>query len=143
MKLSVCAWRGYCLLQGVIPPDKVPQVRHDIDKSMKAGLEAYEKLGWSAVTHMLSLAPYLADCRLQEIVRAMFNHATVRISQTEFKSASLLSYLPTSLTAYRSRFRPCTPTSGRTDGPYSLFHRSQTDGVRSLAPVERWQSGMG
>ena len=77
---------GYCLLKGVIPADKVGQVRQDIDNEMKAGLEAYDKHDWSAVTHMLSLAPYFADRRLLKVARTAFNHAKVRISQTEFKS---------------------------------------------------------
>ena len=77
---------GYCLLKGVIPSDKVGQVRLDIDNEMKAGLEAYNQDDWSAVTHMLSLAPYFADARLLQVARTAFNHAKVRISQTEFKS---------------------------------------------------------
>ena len=54
---------GYCLLKGVIPPDKVGQTRLDIDNEMKAGLEAYNQHDWSAVSHMLSLAPYFSDAR--------------------------------------------------------------------------------
>lgn len=77
---------GYCLLRGVIPQNRVGQIRQDIDGAMEAGLKAYAERDWSAVTHMLSLAPYFADSRLLEIARTMFNHATVRISQTEFKS---------------------------------------------------------
>ncbi|MCZ0937545.1 MAG: hypothetical protein OXJ55_02830, partial [Caldilineaceae bacterium] len=77
---------GYCLLKGVIPADKVGQVRQDIDNNMQAGLEAYNKHDWSAVTHMLSLAPYFANPRLLKIARTAFNHAKVKISQTEFKS---------------------------------------------------------
>ena len=112
---------GYCLLQGVVPQDKVPQVRHDVGKSMKAGLEAYEKLGWSAVTHMLSLASYLADCRLLEIVREMFNHATVRISQTEFKSVP-------------PRSNPPEWRGFHTDWPHDLTDRSRCGRVNQPFP---------
>ncbi len=77
---------GYCLLRGVIPGNLVTAIREEIDCARDAGLEAYDRLDWSAVTHMLTLAPYFADVRLLDVVRTMFNHAQVRISQTEFKS---------------------------------------------------------
>ena len=77
---------GYCLVRDVIPACKVQEVRRDIDDAEEAGKRAYEDLNWSHVNHMLSLAPYLADPRLLDIVRSMFNHSNVRISQTEFKS---------------------------------------------------------
>ena len=102
---------GYCILRGVVPRDSVQKVRHDIDRSMKAGLEAYEKRGWSAVTHMLSLAPYLADSRLLEIVRTMFNDVNVRISQTEFKSVP-------------PRSHPREWRGFHTDWPHDLTDRS-------------------
>ena len=77
---------GFCLLKGVIPESEISSIRCDIDEAREAGLKAYNELDWSAVTHMLSLAPYFANARLLSILRTMFNHATVRISQTEFKS---------------------------------------------------------
>lgn len=102
---------GYCLLKGVIPHDKVGQISLDIDGARSAGMEAYEKLDWSAVTHMQSLAPYFAEPRLLEIARTAFNHAKVRISQTEFKSVPPRSNPP----AWRNF---------HTDWPHDLTDRS-------------------
>ncbi len=85
---------GYCLLKGVIPPDKVGRISLDVDKARATGMEAYDKRDWSAVTHMLSLAPYFGDARLLAIVRSALNHAKVRISQTEFKSVAPRSNPP-------------------------------------------------
>ena len=112
---------GYCLLRGVVPQDSVLKVRHDIDNSMAAGLAAFEKLGWSAITHMLSLAPFLADRRLLQIVRTMFNHATVRISQTEFKSVP-------------SRSNPPEWRGYHTDWPHDLTDRSRCGLVNQPFP---------
>ncbi len=102
---------GFCLLKGVIPEGEISGIRSDIDNAMVAGLKAYNELDWSAVTHMLSLAPYFADARLLSIVRTMFNHATVRISQTEFKSVPPRSDPP----AWRGF---------HTDWPHDLTDRS-------------------
>ena len=130
--------KGYCLLAGVVPRDKAPQVRRDIDNSMQAGLEAYEKLGWSAVTHMLSLAPYLADRRLLEIVRTVFNHATVRISQTEFKSVPPQSNPPEWRGFHSDWPHDLTDRSrcGRVDQPFPDMVMSLTS-IWMLSPFRR------
>lgn len=76
---------GFCLLQGVIPPAEAGRIRTEIDGAREEGMKAYNERDWSAVTHMLPLAPYFADARLLDVARAAFSHAAVRISQTEFK----------------------------------------------------------
>lgn len=112
---------GYCLLKSVIPREKVRRIARDIDSAMEAGNRAHAERGWSAVAHMTSLAPYFAESRLLEIARTIFNHASFRISQTEFKSVP-------------PRSNPSHWRGYHTDWPHDLTDRSHCGRVNQPFP---------
>jgi hypothetical protein len=83
--------RGYCLLDQVIPADRVAQIRQDVLDAAQAHNRPDAPANRGAVSglinHTQSFAPYLADPRLLELTTALLG-AHVRVSFT----STIISY---------------------------------------------------
>ncbi|MBT5872036.1 MAG: hypothetical protein HOH43_01345 [Candidatus Latescibacteria bacterium] len=98
-KLGQLRREGWCVLERIIPRDKIRAVRagvmasHEKAKSdyaasggnMGRQVDLHGAPGISMIAYLSDLAPYLADERLLAVVHGIFGHH-VRIAQTEFKT---------------------------------------------------------
>lgn len=90
---------GWCVLERIIPREKIEAVRAGVQASHERALSDYKASGGnmgrqidsdgspgiSMIAYLKDLAPYLADERLLEVVQGIFGQH-VRIAQTEFKT---------------------------------------------------------
>lgn len=90
---------GWCLVEDVVPQDRIEAVRDEVVAGNQRAIEDYEAWGGllrhqkgpngepgpSVVTYIPSVAAYFGDDRVVGIAQAMLD-PHVRISQTEFKS---------------------------------------------------------
>lgn len=90
---------GWCLIEGVIPEDRIAYLRGHVMQGHAKALRDYEARGGSlafqadangepstnAVAYVPDLAPYFGDERVLGIAKAMLD-PHVRIAQTEFKT---------------------------------------------------------
>ena len=90
---------GWCLVEGVIPDDRVEDLRDHVVQGHKSALQYYESIGGSlgfqtgpneevgknAVAFVPRLATYFGDERVVGIAKTMLD-VHIRISQTEFKT---------------------------------------------------------
>ncbi len=124
---------GWCLIQRVIPEDRIPAVREEVIAGHQQAIKDYDAWGGSwgfkngpngepgkcLVAYVPSLAAYFADERILGVAQAMLD-PHVRIAQTEFKT------------------RPPNDESNRrswhTDFPHDLTDREQAGRVRMPFP---------
>ena len=90
---------GWCVVEGVIPEDRVDAIRQHVEVAHQGAIDEYESLrgslgrqtdkdggpGKNAIAYIQPLAPYLAEKRVLGVIRAMLD-PHVRIAQTEFKT---------------------------------------------------------
>ncbi len=90
---------GWCLVEGVIPEDRIEYLRAHVMQGHEKALRDYEARGGSlafqaeangepstnAVAYVPDLAPYFGDARVVGVAKAMLD-PHVRIAQTEFKT---------------------------------------------------------
>ncbi len=90
---------GWCLIEGVIPEDRVETLRDEVVAAHERAIQEYEAWGGSlgfqsgpkgepgknVVAYVPSLAAYFGDKRVVGVAQAMLD-PHVRIAQTEFKT---------------------------------------------------------
>jgi len=91
---------GWCLVSGVVPEDRVGEIRDHVEEGHKRALKYYEDLGGSlpfqsgpgdvpdrnAVSFVPELAAYFGDERVVGVAKGILDPHHIRISQTEFKT---------------------------------------------------------
>ena len=90
---------GWCLLERIIPKDKIDGVRAHVEAAHEMAWRDYEAMGGNIgfqtgpdgepgtcpIAYLSEFAPYLGDERLLAVVQAVFGKH-IRIAQTEFKT---------------------------------------------------------
>jgi len=90
---------GWCILEQIIPEDKIDAVRAHVQAAHEKAQRAYEamggNIGWQTgpdgvpgpcvIAYLPEFAPYLGDEQLLSVVKTVFG-GHVRIAQTEFKT---------------------------------------------------------
>ena len=125
---------GFCIIERLIPEDRVDQIREDVEAGHQQATADYEAWGGSlgfqtgpngergknVVAYVSTLSPYFGDERVLGIAQTMLD-PHVRISQTEFKTR------PPNDT--RADFR-----AWHTDFPHDLTDREEAGSVMMPFP---------
>ena len=125
---------GWCLIEGVIPEDRIAYLRGHVMQGHAKALRDYEARGGSlafqadangkpsanAVAYVPDLAPYFGDERVLGIAKAMLD-PHVRIAQTEFKTRP-----PGEKNIHRRGFH--------SDWPHDILDRDRAGAIRMPFP---------
>lgn len=131
---------GWCVIEGIIPKDKVGDIRRSVEAGYQQAKRDYEALGGNltdqknrdgtrgknAIAYVQPIAPYLADRRVLDVVENVL-HPPVRISQTEIQK----HILPMT----EQQKRDYRPVRGyHSDWPHDLRDRERAGCLRQPFP---------